>query len=141
MITDYGSDALIELVSYSGACDYLALLTAIPYGSIDGTALYEFEPTWADYVRQPIDSWSTSTGGLVYNETGIEYLVPADAEDYDGVDDQVVGWALCDSASDGNVYIMGEFVEPIAVLAETSILILPGMISVGISTTQAGDDD
>lgn len=141
MITDYGSDALIELVSLSGACDYITILTSIPYGSIDGSDLTGFEPTWEGYSREYISSWSTSTGGLVYNNDSVSFYVPPDPEDYDNEDDVIVGWGLCDSSSGGHIYLMGEFIEPIPTFEDSTILILPGMISIGISTTQAGDDD
>lgn len=140
MLAEYGSDFFADLIIGNGTPNttwYLALLIDVPYATIDGTDLVDFEIADASYERKQLlnTDFSESSGGVVSTNVGVAW--DAAVEDWG----QVNGYALVDDLTDGNVYILGEFPSPLFVSAGQRLSIPAGIISISISTTDAGDED
>lgn len=140
MLADYGSDFFANLVIGNETpvtTWYLALLTQIPYGSITGTDLVDFEAVDTSYVRKQLlnTDFSESSGGVISTTVGLTW----DA----AVDDwgEILGYALVDNLTEGNVYVLGEFPSTMFVASGQYLSIPAGIISISIATTDAGDDD
>jgi hypothetical protein len=141
MLSDYGEDYYANLMvgNATPVVDwFLALLVEIPYPTVEGSVLLsDFEVQDDAYARQYVmnTDFSYSSGGIV--STNIPFYWPAAVTDWE----PVVGFAILDDPEEGNVYVFGEFPDHMVVEEGQQLYIPAGMISIGISTTEAGDDD
>ncbi len=140
MLADYGADFFADLmIGHISPVTtwYVALLTEIPYPSIDGTDLADYEVVDASYERKAMaeSDFDDSSGGVVSSNVAITWDAAVDNWS------EVVGYALVDDATAGNVYVFGEFPESMIVVSGQYLSIPAGMISIGLSTTEAGNDD
>lgn len=141
MLSDYGEGYFANLLvgNAEPVTDwFLALLIEIPYPSVEGSVLFtDFEVQDDAYARQYVmnSNFSESSGGIV--STIVPFYWPAAVADWE----PVVGFALLDDPEGGNIYVFGEFPDQLVVEEGQQLYIPEGMISIGISTTEAGDDD
>ncbi len=87
---------------------WVALTTEIPAPGSTGDDLVE--PDDPAYVRAEYgigsDFWEDTERGGVQNTDGIYF--PTITADWG----EVLGWALCDAATSGNAYVVGELLTP-----------------------------
>ena len=136
-VSDFGTETWLGVllgINPPIAGYWVALCSDEPGLGADGTILVELEPTNPDYARQYYPagelSWGLN-GASVTNLDEIDFGTPS-------ADWGPVGfYALCDSATDGEFYAVGEFANPQVVTAGYAMVIPPG----GIVLSLASQDD
>ena len=140
-LTDYGADLFAGLLVGVGSLPssfYVGLLTAEPDVSIDGTTLgTDYEPQDAGvYARQALGktstNWSGPSSGIM---TAIPNIVFPTAVLPWG---QIVGIALCDAATAGNVLATGPIDTPIYLDAGYTFMIDAGQLAMGLGRPSDG---
>lgn len=104
-LSEYGRQTALAALIPNDTTVHVALLTTLPT-SIDGTGLVE--ATAGGYAREMHDAWTNETDGDdVIRKNGDTVDFDALTADQDGV----VGWALYDSNSGGNLLAYGPIVD------------------------------
>jgi hypothetical protein len=139
-LTDYGADlwsGILVGVGSLPATFYVAALIGEPDVSVDGTVLANYEPPDTGvYARQALGKTSTNWSGP---SSGIMTAIPTITFPTSVVAwGKVVGVALCDAASAGNVLATGPIDTPIYVDTGYQFLIDSGQLSLGLSSPSDG---
>lgn len=120
-MSNYLIDELLNLLlrgtSFTPSASlYLALTTVLPSASDTGSTITE--PSSGGYARQEIDpstgNWLAPAAGCVANGVVVTWPVPS------GSWGTIVGFAVVDASSAGNVYFFGP-VQPAIVVPSGSV--------------------
>lgn len=140
-LTDYGADLWAGILVGVGSLPssfYVALVTSEPDVSIDGTTLgtdYEPQDTGI-YARQALGktstNWSGPSSGLMTAIPTITFPTSTLAWG------NIVGIALCDAATTGNVLATGPIDTPTYVDAGYTFIIDAGQLALGLSRPSDG---
>jgi len=138
-LADYGSYAWLQVMFGLDSLPstwYVALCTVEPGEQWDGTLLQDVEPWGPDdytgtvYARQPITptitDWGASDAGLVANLNVISWGVP----DVDwGI---VTHFALTDDPTDGNLWLFGQFSQPVSANGDAEVFLDVGDLVISL---------
>lgn len=134
-VTDWGASQYLSILHGIVSLPpgyYVALCSDEPGPLADGSILAGLEPADTAYHRRyiPLDaaSWADPTiGGYVANLIALDFGIP-------GLDWGLLPYfALCDSATAGEVFAYGEFNQPAYVTASYDVQIPPGAITLALS--------
>jgi hypothetical protein len=123
MLTDYGRSHIARVLTgqeTTPATLYLALCTTSVVQADDGSTI--IEPTAVDYARQsiPMDGWNWSTPAYGEAFSYYTYEVVYYPSDMWG---SIVGFALCDAATLGNIIHYGGIPDPLTMVAGATITV------------------
>lgn len=134
-VSDYGADYIAG--AFFGqqfalpTTYYLAMLTVIPDPANSGSQLTE-PSTSNGYARLSITNttavWGTVAGGVVANTATLSFGV-ATTNDWGSI----VGYALCDAATAGNVYLYGVLETPRYVAVGQTARFDPGLLTFSVT--------
>jgi hypothetical protein len=140
-LTDYGADAWSGLLVGVGTLPsswYIALLIGDqqPDSGVDGTSLAGYEPVDGVYTRMPIGTgstnWSGPSGGVMSSIPLIQFPAASIAWG------KVLGLALCDASTAGNVWATGLLDVPTYVDILGVFIIGPGQLAFGLTSISDG---
>jgi hypothetical protein len=123
----------IESILPASSDVYLGLLTTVPTDR-DGTGLVEASGT--DYARVATSSWANSTdaNGVDYRSSSATLTFPESGGSWG----TVVGWAIWDASSGGNLLAFGPVVDSegdessLDVVNNTTVRFVSGSLKVGL---------
>ena len=124
-------NALLDFVTGGSAPSYpdptyLALTVAAVADSDDGTTI--IEPSYTGYARLAVaaSDWNAAAGGSKSNLT--ELVFP----DCTAGSSTIVGWALLDADTAGNVIISGSCASTLISTTQTPPTVAPGALSLAL---------
>jgi hypothetical protein len=105
MLSETGCNTALAAVLPNGTNRYVALLTAIPTAK-DGTGMVE--ATGSGYARKAHSAWlDTTDGDAVYRVNDGAITFAALSADLDAI----VGWAIYDASTSGNLLAYGPLLD------------------------------
>jgi len=114
--TNYGNNLMLQSVFNGSGTFYLGLVTALPDQNATSATLVE--PSGGGYSRIAI---SAGSAYWKYGQSSASNAYSAVFNTASADWGRIVGWALCDALTGGNVIACGELVQTLVVQSGSSV--------------------